>query len=338
MKKRIHLVFVASVLILFFACDTTPIFEPGGGYKYSGKLPLAPINLTEFNSPFDDYNSSSPILGDIYALCFSTNRPFVTQGFDIIYQPMNIIFDRNTGEFTVTNQSSAFNVFRKEYEVLRTGLSKTSTAGNELGPNLSIDRNMDDYIFTLMYSTDVSGDAQINFISNATHKNFSEAQEVVFLNSPHDDLYPTFTTDLSNIYFCSNRSEEEFDLYYTAVNKEMTLEEILLNKAEHAIEKDFVLSSPFDDKCPFIHENRLVFASNRAGGFGGFDLYYSDFKNGQWTAPTNFGETINTRFDEYRPILIDEKVTPKQTMMIFSSNRTGGKGGFNLYYVGIDNE
>jgi hypothetical protein len=79
----------------------------------------------------------------------------------------------------------------------------------------------------------------------------------------------------------------------------------------------------------------LIFTSNRPGGYGGFDLYYSKYENGNWSAPTNFGSKINSPFDEYRPILFDEEIDFEKDMMVFSSNRTGGKGGFDLYFVGI---
>ena len=91
-------------------------------------------------------------------------------------------------------------------------------------------------------------------------------------------------------------------------------------------------------KCPYIFENILVFASTRPGGFGGFDLYYSMLENDEWTQPVNFGSEINTEFDEYRPILFDEGVDYNKHMMVFSSNRPEGKGGFDLYFVGVDHE
>jgi hypothetical protein len=79
----------------------------------------------------------------------------------------------------------------------------------------------------------------------------------------------------------------------------------------------------------------MVFASNREGGLGGYDLYYSVFTKGQWSAPVNFGPSINTASDEYRPVLgSDEEFT--NVFMMFSSNRPGGHGGFDLYFTGID--
>ncbi|MBP6977918.1 MAG: hypothetical protein PHD61_01805 [Bacteroidales bacterium] len=78
----------------------------------------------------------------------------------------------------------------------------------------------------------------------------------------------------------------------------------------------------------------MVFASNRDGGFGGYDLYYSRRENDTWTAPVNFGEKINTAFDEYRPIVLMVSGFTNE-LMFFSSNRPGGNGGFDLYYTGI---
>jgi len=41
---------------------------------------------------------------------------------------------------------------------------------------------------------------------------------------------------------------------------------------------DSSLSGSSDDKCPFIYEDRMVFASDRDGGFGGYDLYIVTLK------------------------------------------------------------
>lgn len=85
----------------------------------------------------------------------------------------------------------------------------------------------------------------------------------------------------------------------------------------------------------------MVFVSNRPGGMGGFDLWYATFNGTSWSEPKNFGSKINTPYDEYRPIVIKpqgsfDSFEFVNDLMIFSSNRPGGKGGFDLYYVGIN--
>lgn len=325
------------LLILLIASSSCERFRYG--YRYNqGSLPETPINLSDFNTEYDDFNSTAPTLGELIPFCFSTNRNSNGNEFDIIFQPMNVNFSKASGDLKVTNEYANWEVKRKYYEIIETGLSKINTSGNEFGPNLVIGHSSNGFDFTLLYSTDVTGNSQINFISNVTDMNFSEPKEVEFINSEFEDMYPTFNSDNSMIYFCSNRAGENFDFYYVNVNSENGIESLLSDNSNYEILLDSILSSNADDKCPFIFESKMVFASNRVGGFGGFDLYYSILENGIWSEPINFGEKINTEFDEYRPILINEGVSQTQTMMVFSSNRTGGLGGFDLYFVGIDSE
>ena len=89
-----------------------------------------------------------------------------------------------------------------------------------------------------------------------------------------------------------------------------------------------------NDECPFVNGRLMVFTSDRAGGFGGYDLYYSIYENGIWSAPVNFGEKINSEFNEFRPITVLAWGF-NLDLMFFSSDRPGGKGGYDLYYVGI---
>ena len=322
------------ILIAFTSCNITP-----SGYKYEyGTLPETPVNLSEFNTVYDDYNSTAPSLGELIPFCFSTNRNSNGNEFDIIYQPMNVNFDKTSGILKVTNEYANWETFMDNYEIIKTGLNKINTTGNEFGPNLLVEYGTNEYNFTFLYSSDFTGNSQINYISNRSEVNFTAPKEVSFLNSEFEDMYPTFNNDKSKIYFCSNRENEKFDFYYVDVNPNTDIELLLSDNQTYEVFKDNKLSSILDDKCPYIYENKMVFASNREGGFGGFDLYYSILVDGEWTAPKNMGEKINSEFDEYRPILINEGVSETQTMMVFSSNRTGGKGGFDLYFVGVENE
>lgn len=309
------------------------------GYKYNkGTLPLEPINLSDFNTEFDDYNSTAPSLGYLIPFCFSTNRRSNGDKFDVIYQPMNVNFDKSSGELKVTNEYANWSSIKDDYKFIESGLVKINTPSNEFGPNLMVDRSSNDIKFTLLYSTNESGDAQIKYISALSNERFSDPQEVKFLNSEYEDLYPTFNQDNSRIYFCSNREDDNFDFYYVDVDNKQELEAVLSKETSVDIIKDTTLSSSYEDKCPFIFQDKLVFTSNRPGGFGGYDLYYSDFVDGMWSDPVNFGSEINSASDEFRPILLDEGVSWTQTMMVFSSDRVGGLGGFDLYFVGIDHE
>lgn len=69
----------------------------------------------------------------------------------------------------------------------------------------------------------------------------------------------------------------------------------------------------------------LYFAGDMPGGFGGTDLYKSEFVDGTWQKPTNLGKEINTEGDEQFPHLFDD------TELFFASNGHGGLGGLDLF-------
>ena len=82
---------------------------------------------------------------------------------------------------------------------------------------------------------------------------------------------------------------------------------------------------------PYLADNggKLYFASNRAGGKGGFDIYVIEKKNGFWeTTPMNFN-CINTENDENAP-------SANSVDLYFSSNRAGGLGGFDVYRTSLN--
>jgi hypothetical protein len=323
------------ILISLASCEISP-----GGYKYNqGSLPDNPVNLEAFNSPYDDYNSTAPSFGRLIPFCFSTNRNSLGTTFDVMYQPMNVNFDRTSGILKVTNEYSNWGIYSADYEIIKNGLNKINTDGNEFGPYLLPTRNSSDsgFDFLMMYATDVSGNFEINYTSNKDKSDFADSKPVLFLNSEFNDLYPAFNSDFSQLYFCSDRENGNFNIFYVNIdNTNKEINKILSGSDPKEVFKEAILSGNYDDKCPYIFDKMLVFTSNRPGGFGGFDLYYSRFENGNWSTPTNFGSKINTEYDEYRPILFDEDVDYEKHMMVFSSNRIGGKGGFDLYFVGVE--
>lgn len=318
------------ILISLLSCETGQ--EP----YYPGSLPVTPVNLEDFNSEYDDFNSAAPTSGWLIPFCFSTNRHSQGENFDIVYQPMNVNFTKSTGILNVTNEYSNWGIFREKYDVIKEGLDKINTTGDEYGPYLLTYQDKEDLEFLILYATDSNGPFSINFIWKSYDSDFSEITPVNIVNSEYNDLYPTINNDFSRMYFCSDRENGIFNIFYVELDDSSELITALSGSSYSEVFKDIELSGPYDDKCPFIFGNILVFASDRPGGYGRFDLYYSRFTNGKWGAPVNFGPEINSEYDEYRPVIFDEGVDEMKNMMVFSSNRPGGKGGFDLYFTGVD--
>lgn len=309
-------------------------------YKYeSWDLTSTPENLTDFNTSFDDYNSTAPTLGSFIPLCFSTNRNSGGSQFDVIYEPMVVSFGKSTGEFRILNSYAEWGIYQYYNDIFHNALKKINTSANELGPHFMINRSMayQGYEYLMLFASDEDENFDIRFTFKRQQDSlFMESIPMEYINSEFDDLYPFVDLQKGKFFFCSNRESEKFDIYAININDPYNnLIEEFLYASQIDIVKETVLSSSSDDKCPYIYDNKMVFTSNRPGGFGGYDLYYSSWKNEQWTTPENFGPNVNTEYDEFRPILINEGVDDEKYMMIFSSNRDGGKGGFDLYYVGV---
>ncbi|MFN4000019.1 hypothetical protein [Algoriphagus sp.] len=138
-------------------------------------------------------------------------------------------------------------------------------------------------------------------------------------------------------YKCNDVAFQEdgkFEIYEADLPANQSAWHFLLNSNPKTVRK-LNLNTSSNDHMPFVYGDLLVFSSDRAGGFGGYDLYYSQKTANGWTEPVNFGPKINSEFDEYRPVVSDHPEFANR-LMIFSSNRPGGLGGFDLYFVGID--
>jgi hypothetical protein len=91
------------------------------------------------------------------------------------------------------------------------------------------------------------------------------------------------------------------------------------------------LSSSVNENRPSIrHDGReIFFQSNRTGPFGAnADLWVAarDSTLDPWGIPVNLGTTINSAFVEQNAYLSSDNKT-----LLFSSDRTGGSGGLDLY-------
>jgi Tol biopolymer transport system component len=60
------------------------------------------------------------------------------------------------------------------------------------------------------------------------------------------------------------------------------------------------------DGCISPDQRTLVFASDRPGGHGKFDLYVSHWREGRWSPARNLGPAVNGPGDEFCPHITDE--------------------------------
>jgi OmpA-OmpF porin, OOP family len=86
----------------------------------------------------------------------------------------------------------------------------------------------------------------------------------------------------------------------------------------------------YNAQQPFVMPDgkQLLYASDRQGGEGGFDLWSAEIDAaGKVFNTVNMGKTINTKFDEQAPFYHEPTST-----LVFSTNGRVGMGGYDFFY------
>ena len=78
--------------------------------------------------------------------------------------------------------------------------------------------------------------------------------------------------------------------------------------------------------------SKIYFSSNRPGGLGGFDLYVSEYINGQWGDAKNLGAEVNSSGNEIFPFIAEDGV------LYYSSDGHKGLGGLDVFMSKIEGE
>src|SRR5690606_25499033 len=90
-----------------------------------------------------------------------------------------------------------------------------------------------------------------------------------------------------------------------------------------------------NEDAPFIHPDQqtLFFTSDGHNSMGGRDIFKSMLVEGRWTRPENMGYPVNTTAnDNYFTLIADG------TRGYFSSDRKGGQGAQDIYYIDMPEE
>jgi hypothetical protein len=326
-RNNIVLVFsILSIAICLTDCKKTenPIKFP------KGTFPDTVVNIQDLNSAYDDYNLALYQLYGILPVVFSSNRQSAGGQFDLEQASISFIFDQTNGNFSLPAEMTD-DVFLSKL------INKAKTPGNDFGP-YRLFSSLDGFEYLILSSVNGEGNLDLFYLKNrpANGSNLPDIEgpyPIKLLNTASDDAYICFDSNLDSAYFASDK-DGNFDIF---VQKRPPEKELAL-----WFDSDYTVSTRVDsvnstseDKCPMVFRKHMIFASDRPGGLGGFDLYYSVFKNGNWSSPVNLGPGINTSSNEYRPVIGTLPDYTNQFMM-FSSDRPGGKGGFDLYFTGIE--
>jgi flagellar motor protein MotB len=206
-----------------------------------------------------------------------------------------------------------------------------NTPDDEYWPSITVDGQ------TLMFTRQVSyGKSIIRtqedfYISHSQNDIWSKAINAGYpLNTPQNEGAQSLSSDGRYMYFTACEKPDgqgRCDIYYSSFDRKNW--SLPMN-----------IGPPVNTKAwesqPSISANgrMLFFTSNRAGGLGGMDLWYSVLSDeGKWKTPVNLGKVINTTGDEMSPFIHFDGKT-----LYFSSNGRVGMGGADIYFSKMNDD
>ncbi|MDH7914665.1 OmpA family protein [Winogradskyella sp. SYSU M77433] len=134
---------------------------------------------------------------------------------------------------------------------------------------------------------------------------------------------PAVSPDGSTLYFASNMPDGYggFDIYKATINDDGTIGE--------PVNMGQKINTEGQEMFPYVSSNNtLYFSSNGHLGLGGLDVFYTKEVDGKWTPIRNVGIPVNSNADDFA-FTIDEETEEG----FVSSNREGGKGSDDIYFV-----
>ncbi len=194
---------------------------------------------------------------------------------------------------------------------------------------------------SLMFFSSVRGDSFTTIYEREVHSKIyfstgtdttwtlSEQADSAFRFENYDAANPSFSKDGNRIYFTLKAK----------TNKAKLLPGIYVSKRkDDSFTKPERMSAPINldgaiSTQPFIYidslgKEILYFVSDRTGGFGKLDIWYSKLdSNGSAVYAVNAGRFINTVDNELSPFYHESS-----RRLYFSSSYPKGMGGFDIYY------
>ncbi len=179
----------------------------------------------------------------------------------------------------------------------------------------------------------ISGDGNtfIYMLNNGTSTSISFVQKTNSIWSQPKEI----TQELSRRgnLFCSSLSNDGKRLYLTSYDNfesEVYCSNYNGIEWETAKKVNEISTSYWESHASETPDGKtLYFASNRPGGYGGMDIYYSELlENNKWSEPINLGSTINTKLNDDAPSMLNKGRT-----LFFSSQGHGSKGNYDIFYT-----
>ena len=195
-----------------------------------------------------------------------------------------------------------------------------NTAENEYFPGTSADDRM------LIYTRLVGGQQEDFFFSmKQDDGSWGKPQNMGQpINTEENEGTISLSPDGQYVFFTGcNRMDGagSCDIYFSALDGNVW-------KAPKNLGPPINSRSWESQPCLSFDGKTIYFTSDRPGGFGGMDIWFSQYSKGKWSVPQNMGPEINTKGNEQCPFIAKDDQT-----LYFNTDGRVGMGGVDLFMV-----
>ena len=285
-------------------------------------VPFEPVIVEGVSSAYDDY---LPLISPDGSLALFT-KAYMKKEINSIYG------DRFVEEFTVSKASDDKGLIFSPGEPLPYPFNSGKNQG---AASISIDNKT--LFITICEFVSRDYDNCDIYMSTRVGDGWSELKSLgPNINGVKTwESQPSISADGKTLYFASIRESNigfdpdnpTSDIYYSTKDEKGNW-----TKAKNLGSK---INTPGNEKSPFIHSDSqtLYFSSDGHLGIGGYDIFFSKFRDSDWTKPVNIGYPINTKNNDLGFV-----VNTQGTKAYFASNKLNGKGGWDIYAIDLYKE
>jgi len=262
-------------------------------------------NVEEVNSPLDDYSPCLSMDGSM--LMFTSNRE---NG-----RPSKSGYDWDHDVYVSYLEEGKFTAPKNMGDEINTAGNETTGMLSYDGTKLLLFKEVDGQFD--IYESNLKGSKWVTMVS------FSPQ-----INTKDNQTFCSFNANQKKLYYINDRKKGEGnygnDIYVSQIMDKKTRKYEFPNSAGKAV------NTKFNEGSVYMHPkgDLMFFSSEGHNSMGGYDIFMSKRKQGQWSEPENLGWPINTPYDDHFFAL-----TASEKYAYIASNRSGGKGGLDLYKI-----
>ncbi|MEW2920940.1 OmpA family protein [Muricauda sp. ANG21] len=197
--------------------------------------------------------------------------------------------------------------------------------------NLAFDSRSQRVYFTRNYlkknklSANSDGLSNMHILQGTIYNNeLVNVTSMAFNSKEYSCGHPALSADGKYLYFTSNMpgGQGESDIYVVELGVDGDAITPPMNLGP-------TINTRGREMFPFVDGSDLYFSSDGHYGLGGLDVFVSQIKSkSQYSLPINLGNPVNGNMDDFSLVLNHDKGNG-----YFASNRFGGKGDDDIYYL-----